>query len=142
MNNKQREAPPALPLVAPLKRDELLYKDEVYQITGCAMEVLNILGHGLFEKLYEKALIIELNNQNIPNTQQKQFDVVYKEIKIGKYIPDLIVFDKIVVEVKSINHITTHERGQILNYLKVTKLKVGIILNFKHAKLEWERLIL
>ena len=121
---------------------ELLYKEEVYKITGCAMEVLNILGHGLFEKLYEKALVVELNNQKIPNTQQKQFNVVYKKVKIGKYIPDLILFNKIVVEVKVIDHITNNERGQILNYLKITNMKLGIILNFKHAKLEWERLIL
>jgi GxxExxY protein len=121
---------------------KLLFKDEVFQIVGCAMEVLNTLGHGLLEKPYENALVVEFGLRGIPYKQQPRFDVVYKGVRVGDYIPDLIVFDKIVVDAKTIDRITDAERGQILNYLKITQLKVGLILNFKKPKLEWERLVL
>lgn len=121
---------------------ELLLKDEVYRIVGCAMEVLNTLGHGLLEKPYENALVVEFNLRNIPVLQQKRFDVLYKDEKVGDYIPDLIAFDKVIVETKTIDKIGDTERGQVINYLKITGLRVGVILNFKHAKLEWERIIL
>jgi GxxExxY protein len=61
---------------------------------------------------------------------------------VGEYIPDLVVQQKLIVDIKTIDHITDHERGQMLNYLRITTLPVGIILNFKHARLEWERLVL
>jgi len=121
---------------------KLLFKEEAFQIIGCAMEVLNTLGHGLLEKPYENALVVEFGLRSIPYKQQPRFDVIYKGVKVGDYIPDLIVFDKIVVDTKTIDRITDIERGQILNYLKITQLKVGLILNFKKPKLEWERLVL
>jgi GxxExxY protein len=123
-------------------KHELLLKEEVFRIVGSAMEVLNTLGHGLLEKPYENALVVEFGLKNIPFRQQQRFDVIYKSIKVGEYIPDLIAFDQIVVDTKTIEKITDVERGQILNYLKITGLKVGLILNFKRAKLEWERLVL
>jgi len=123
-------------------KHELLLKEEVFQIVGCAMEVLNTLGHGLLEKPYENALVVEFGLRGIPYKQQPRFDVVYKGVRVGDYIPDLIVFDKIVVDAKTIDRITDAERGQILNYLMITQLKVGLILNFKKPKLEWERLVL
>jgi len=122
--------------------DSLLLKEEVFQIIGCAMEVLNTLGHGLLEKPYENALVVEFSLKDIPCKQQPRFDVIYKGAKVGDYIPDLIAFGKIVVDAKTIDRITNVERGQILNYLKITQLHVGLILNFKHPKLEWERLVL
>ena len=114
----------------------------MFQIIGCAMEVLNTLGHGLLEKPYENALVVEFGLKDIPYKQQPRFDVIYKGVKVGDYIPDLIAFGKIVVDAKTIDRITNVERGQILNYLKITQLRVGLILNFKHPKLEWERLVL
>ncbi len=119
----------------------LLYKNEVFQIIGCAIEVLNTLGHGLVEKLYENALVVEFGLRHIPSRQQPVFDVLYKEQKVGLYIPDLIAFDAIVVDAKVIEQITDHERGLMLNYLRITKLRVGVILNFKRRKLEWERIV-
>lgn len=121
---------------------ELLFKEEVFQIVGCAMEVLNTLGHGLLEKPYENALVVEFGLRGIPFQQQPRFDVIYKSVKVGEYIPDLIAFGQIVVDTKTIERITDVERGQIINYLKITGIKVGVILNFKHAKLEWERIVL
>jgi len=121
---------------------KLLLKEEVFQIVGAAMEVLNGLGHGLHEKPYENALVVEFGVRKIPVTQQPHFDVIYKTVKVGEYVPDLIAFNAAVVDTKVIDGITDHERGQMLNYLRITRLRVGVILNFKNAKLEWERLVL
>ena len=123
-------------------KHELIYKEEVFQIVGCAMEVINEMGHGFLEKPYENALVVEFGLRGIACAQQPQFDLTYKGVKVGLYIPDLIVMDKIVVDTKTIERITDHERGQMLNYLKTTGLRVGVILNFKHAKLEWVRIVL
>jgi GxxExxY protein len=122
--------------------NKLLLKDEVFAVVGSAMDVLNGLGHGLHEKPYENALIVEFGLRNIPCQQQRQFDVLYKGHKVGLFVPDLITFDAVVVDAKVIERITDVERGQMLNYLRITKLRVGVILNFKHPKLEWERLVL
>ena len=121
---------------------KLLFKDEVYQIVACAIEVLNTLGHGIFEKPYENALVVEFRTRQIPFRQQPIFDVLYKGSKVGLFVPDLIVFDAVVIDTKVIDRITDHERGLMLNYLRITKLRVGVILNFKHRKLEWERIVL
>ncbi|NOY00714.1 MAG: GxxExxY protein [Verrucomicrobia bacterium] len=123
-------------------KGELIYKEEVFQVVGCAMEVLNELGHGLLEKPYENALVVEFGLNKISFEQQSRFSIVYKGVKVGEYIPDLIVFDKVVVDTKTIDRITNVEKGQILNYLKITGLKVGFILNFKNPNLEWERVVL
>jgi GxxExxY protein len=122
--------------------EKLLLKDEVFQIVGCAIEVLNTLGHGLVEKPYENALVIEFLLRKMPFKQQPSYDVLYKGHKIGLFVPDLIVFDALVVDTKVIDKITDHERGLMLNYLRITTLRVGVILNFKHRKLEWERIAL
>jgi len=124
------------------KAEELLLKDEVFQIVGCAIEVLNTLGHGLVEKPYENALVVEFLLRKIPFRQQPSFDVLYKGHKIGLFVPDLIAFDSVVVDTKIIDQITDHERGLVLNYLRITGLRVGVILNFKHSKLEWQRIAL
>jgi GxxExxY protein len=122
--------------------EKLLAKEEVFQIVGCAIEVLNTLGHGLVEKPYENALVVEFGLRKIPFRQQPVFDVLYKDQKVGLFIPDLITFDAVVVDTKVIDRITDHERGLMLNYLRITRLRVGVILNFKHRKLEWERIVL
>ena len=121
--------------------EKLLLRDEVFQVVGCAIEVLNTLGHGLVEKPYENALVIEFSLRKIPK-QQPSFDMLYKGHKIGLFVPDLIVFDALVVDTKVIDKITDHECGLMLNYLRITALRVGVILNFKHRKLEWERIVL
>ena len=120
----------------------LIFENESHLILGCAMEVLNILGHGLPEKPYENALVVEFGMRNITYTQQPRFNVVYKGTRVGEYVPDLIAFNKIVVETKVIENIGDHEIGQSLNYLKISGLKVGLLLNFKRAKLEWKRIVL
>ena len=123
-------------------KHELLLQKEVYAVVGCAIEVLNVRGHGLHEKVYENCLCVEFRLRNISYNQQERHQVLYKGELVGEYIPDLVVQQKLIVDTKTIDRITDHERGQMLNYLRITTLPVGIILNFKHARLEWERLVL
>jgi GxxExxY protein len=121
---------------------EPLFKAESQQVVGAAMEVLNAVGHGFHEKPYENALAVEFGLRGIPCVQQKPFEIFYKNEKVGDYVPDLVVFDKIIVDTKVIDQITDREVGQMMNYLKVTGLKLGYILNFKNPKLEWKRIVL
>ncbi len=116
-----------------------LLKEETHRIIGCAFGVLNEIGHGFYEKIYEKALVVEFQPQGIPYQQQRCSDVRYKKHPVGFDVPDLIAFDQVIVETKKIERITDQERGKMINYLKITGLGVGLILNFKHPKLEFER---
>ncbi len=117
-------------------------KAETHTILGCAFDVLNEHGHGLNEKCYENSLVVEFKLRGIAFDQQRRFEVLYKGHLVGEFTPDLIVYDQIVVDTKTIERITDHERGRMMNYLKVTKLPVGLILNFKHPRLQWERVVL
>lgn len=120
----------------------LIGEDQTRAIIGCAMEVMNVLGHGFLEKVYENALCVEMRLRGISFRQQPRYDVLYKSELVGEYIPDLIVADSIVADAKTIDAITDHEIGQMLNYLKITGFRVGLILNFKHSKLQWKRVVL
>jgi GxxExxY protein len=121
---------------------ELIFKDEVYAIISCSLEIINGIGHGLHEKPYENALAVEFRHRGIPFEQQRSFAVIWRDTQVGEFIPDLIAYGKIVVDTKTIDRITHMERGQMLNYLRITGLPVGLIINFKKPKLEWERIIL
>ena len=115
---------------------------ETERVIGCAFSVLNGVGHGFHEKVYENALVVEFGNQEIQFLQQPRFPVHHRGIKVGEFVPDLIVLGKVVVDTKTITKITDHEIGQMLNYPRVTGLRVGLILNFKYSKLEFRRVIL
>ena len=123
-------------------KHDFLYREETRRILGCSMEVLNTLGHGLLEKPYENALVVEFQLQQIPFRQQARYPVVYKTQQVGLYIPDLVVYDHVIVDTKTISNIGNTEKGQMINYLKITGLRVGLIINFKHPKLEWKRIVL
>ena len=120
----------------------LLHKKETKAIIGCAFDVLNGVGHGLHEKIYENALVVAFRQRNIPFTQQRRFPVVFLGVTVGEFVPDLVVFGAVIVDAKVIEKITDHERGQMLNYLRITKLRVGLILNFKYPMLQWDRVVL
>ena len=120
---------------------QFLLKNETHQIIGSAMEVLNEIGHGFHEKFYENALVVEFGLRCIPVIQQPDFPVIYKSVNVGSYVPDLICFEQVVVDAKTIEEITDHEIGKMLNYLKVTNLQVGLLINFKHPKLEFKRVV-
>src|SRR5262249_38074111 len=123
-------------------KPQLILQEEVYTVVGCAIEVLNVRGHGLHEKIYENCLCVEFRLRGIPYTQQERRRVLYKGELVGEYVPDLVVQQKLIVDTKTIDRITDHERGQMLNYLRITTLPVGVILNFKHARVGGERLVL
>jgi GxxExxY protein len=121
---------------------KLLLKAETEKLIGFASEVLNEIGHGLNEKIYENSLTVLLKLNGIAFDQQRRFPVFFREVEVGEFIPDLIAFGSVILDAKVIDRITDHERGQMLNYLRITKLRVGLILNFKHARLERERIVL
>lgn len=118
------------------------YSDETEAIIGAAFEVLNTLGHGFLEKPYENALCIEFTERGIPFVQQRRFEIRYKGKHVGLYVPDLIAFDKVVVEAKAIENITDQDLGQIMNYLRISELAVGLVLNFKRPRLEFRRVVM
>ena len=121
---------------------KLILGDETQRIIGHAFNVLNEVGHGLNEKIYEISLTVAFKQDAIAFDQQRNFPVLFRGEHVGLFIPDLIVFGSVIVDAEVIDRITDHERGQMLNYLRITKLRVGLILNFKNARLEWERIVL
>ena len=122
---------------------ELIYKDEVYQIIGAAMEVYNQLGNGFLEAVYQDALVLELRLRKIAFQEQTPLELTYKGQTLRHtYVPDLIVFDKIVVELKAISMLGPNEEAQLLNYLKATGMRLGLLINFgAQRRLEWKRMI-
>lgn len=119
---------------------ELIYKDEVYRIAGAAMTVSNELGSGFLEAVYQEALAMEFGDCDIPFEAQKKITISYKDrILKREYIADFFCYGKIIVEIKAIKKITGIEEAQLLNYLKATKLPLGLIINFGSPKLEWKR---
>ncbi len=121
---------------------KLIHKEETHQIIGCAFEVLNGIGHGLHEKVYENALAVEFEIRAIPFEKQRHFPILYKQVLVADFIPDMIAFGSVIVDAKVIERVTDHERGQMINYLRIAKPRVGLILNFQHAKLEFDRVVL
>ncbi|MEA1972091.1 MAG: GxxExxY protein [Candidatus Cloacimonadota bacterium] len=121
---------------------ELLEKDFCYKLTGFAMKIMNSIGHGFREKTYENAFCVELLKNNVPFSQQKKFSIYYENEIIDDFIPDLVVDNRIIIELKTVETINNEHKGQLLNYLRVTGIKVGLIINFKHSQLEWKRMVL
>ena len=120
---------------------ELIMGDEVYVIVGAAMEVSNILGCGFLEAVYQEALEMELGERLIPFVRQVEIGITYKGKELTKkYVPDLICFGQVIVEIKAIKQLSPIEDAQLLNYLKATGMPVGVLLNFGTPKLEWKRM--
>ena len=120
---------------------EFLYKDLTYAIIGAAMEVHRILGPGFLESVYEKALAHEFDLRGIPYQRQVKLAVRYKEIVAGEFRADFLVDGKVVVELKAIKALTAGDEAQLLNYLKGTGYRVGLLLNFGASSLEYKRRI-
>jgi len=118
-----------------------LCKDEIYSIVGCAIDVLNSVGPGFPETAYENAMAIELKERDIPFEQNQDFELKYKEQLVGQFQTKLIVFDQVIVDCRAEDRISHHDRNQLINQLKISEIEVGIILNFKRPKLEWERVV-
>ena len=123
---------------------ELIYKEESYKLVGACMEVYNEKGFGFNEAVYQECLELELGFQSIPFNPQEKLSLEYKGHPLEQtYIPDLICFGKIVIELKAVSALTDEHRGQVLNYLRATGMTLGILVNFGNSgKLEWERIVL
>lgn len=120
---------------------EFLYKDLTGEIIEAACNVHNTLGCGLLEKVYENALAWELELRKKKISSQREFKVIYRNKEVGIYYADLIVENKVVIEVKSVEEIMDAHRAQLLNYLRISGLRVGLIINFAKPRLKYERLV-
>lgn len=120
-----------------------LHKDLTHKIIGAAMEVHRELGPGFLEYVYEESLCHDLNLREIYFERQKELDIYYKDLLIPKkYKPDLMIENKVIVELKATSGLMKIEEAQLLNYLKATKLRIGLLLNFGAESLEIKRRIL
>jgi GxxExxY protein len=107
------------------------------------MEVHNILGCGFLEPVYQEALEIELSKRNIPYIPQKQLPIYYKDNLLKKtYVVDYIAFEKIVIEIKALTHLSSLEEAQLLNYMKAGDYELGLLINFGAESLQWKRMVL
>lgn len=122
--------------------DKILYKDLSYKIVGLAMQVYNKLGYGFLEKVYENALMVLFRREGIQAKQQAPMTVYFEGQAVGDYYADILVENKIILELKSAEEIVDSHRSQVLNYLEATELQLAIILNFGKEMLEYERLVL
>lgn len=120
---------------------ELILKDEVYAVVGAAMEVKQVLGAGFLEGVYQEAMQIELKARGVSFEAEKPLDVEYKGKCLShRYFADLVCFGQVIVELKAVNRLSGKEEAQVLNYLKATGFKVGILINFgSSGRLEWKR---
>ncbi len=124
-----------------MNEEKIVFKDLAYKIIGIAMKVHNQLGHGFLEKVYENAMMVLFRKEGIRALQQAALTVRFLGEVVGDYYADILIDDKIIVELKSVDKITGVHRAQAINYLKATGLELAIILNFNKEKLEYERLV-
>lgn len=121
----------------------LIYKHESYKIIGLCMDVHNHLGKGFSEIVYKDALEYEFKKHLIPFQREREFEVNYKDIVLPhKFYADFVVWDKIILEIKNVSKLNNEHIEQTLNYLTVSKSKLGIVVNFKERELEYKRVVL
>jgi GxxExxY protein len=122
---------------------DVILKDEVYQIVGAALDVYWHLGRGFLEHVYHQAMEIELTRRDIPFRSHQRLTIFYKGQPLRKkYKPDMIIFDQIIAELKACDRLGGTDESQLLNYLKATKMRVGLLFNFGSVtKLEWKRYV-
>ncbi len=123
---------------------ELLYKEDTYKIIGACFEVYKDKGNGFVEPVYQECLELEFGFRGIPFSAQETLRLSYKGRELRqRYVPDFMCYERIIVELKAATQVTDEHRAQVLNYLKATSYRVGLLVNFGHyPKLEYERLIL
>ena len=121
---------------------ELLYKDEVFKLVGHCMEVHRELGKGQDEVLYKDGFVVELQRAQISFARERKYEVTYKGVILPHhYYADFVVWDKILFEAKAVERLTDAHVKQVLNYLVVSKLELGLLVNFGADSLEWKRII-
>ncbi len=120
---------------------EFLHGELTHEIIGAAFEVWKTLGYGFLEKVYENSLVVELKLRGLQVEQQRAMDVQYKGVMVGQYVADLIVEGRVLVEIKAEKEYNPKHEAQLLNYLKATGIKVGLLLNFGEKRCQFERLV-
>lgn len=125
----------------PKKKVDLLYEDLTYKVRGAMFAVHKELGPGHKESVYKKALAKELTEQDIPFETEKVLDVVYKDEKVGVYRPDFIIDDKVIIEIKAVSFLPRGAETQMSYYLRGTKYKLGLLVNFGSRRLDIRRRI-
>lgn len=110
--------------------EEYLHKELTSKIIEAFYKVYNSLGFGFLEKVYENALKYELESMHLKVEKQKPIDVYYREIKVGEYFADLMVENKVILELKAAEFLIEEHELQLINYLKATEIEVGLLLNF------------
>lgn len=122
--------------------EEFYLKKECYEIIGCAMEVHNELGHGFLEAVYQEALEMIFIQKSIQYQREKVLDIYFKgKLLKKKYVADFLCFDNIIVELKASDSLTDSDLAQVLNYLKATNKKIGLLINFGTSRLLYKRVI-
>ena len=124
-----------------MSEEKLIHKELVYEVVGCAMKVHRELGYGFLEKVYENSMMVLLNKKSIKAKQQFPVPVHFENVIVGEYFADFMIEDKILVELKTVEKITNVHFAQVLNYLKATGIKLGLLINFGPRKLEYERIV-
>jgi GxxExxY protein len=122
---------------------DLLYKEEVFQLVGFCMDIHRELGKGHDEVIYKDALVVELSRAGIPFSREKNFQVTYKGVILQHcYFADFLIWDKILFEAKAVDRLIDAHTKQVLNYLAASKIRLGLLVNFGGASLEWKRIVL
>ena len=116
--------------------------DVTYAINGAIFEVNRVLGPGFLEKVYENALLVELIGRGLKAKSQVPIRISYKERIVGEYVADMLVEEKVIVELKTVEELNRVHEAQLLNYLKATGIRVGLLVNFRHPKAEIKRMVL
>lgn len=122
--------------------NEKIFHEELSgKIIGAAMTVLNELRPGLDEKLYERALVLELRAMGLKVDQQRHFPVYYRDTQIGTLVPDVVVEDDVIADPKVVSAFNDTHVAQMIGYLTISQLKLALLLNFKFSKLQWKRVV-
>ena len=121
--------------------EEIIEKDLVYKINKCVFEVYRVLGHGFLEKVYERALLKELKAKGLKAQAQVPIQIHYKGEIVGDYYADLVVENRVIIELKAQEHLNKAQEAQLLNYLKATKIQVGLLVNFVYPKATVKRYV-
>ena len=122
--------------------EEYLHQELTKDVLASAFRVHNSIGCGLLERVYGKAMSWDLKLNNRQVVEEKEFKVVYREKEVGVYYGDLVIDEKVIVEVKAVEKLDNIHRAQLLNYLRISGMRVGLLLNFANPKLEYERIII
>jgi GxxExxY protein len=121
--------------------DKIIYRELSFKVVGCGMEVHKALGPGFPEAVYERALEIEMKKHGLAFERQKKFRVTYEEEAVGNFRTDFVIENKIILELKAVSEMPRVFERQLHSYLQVSKLRLGILMNFGREKLESKRIV-